>query len=227
LGSVIGDILPFAVGMAVFPIPIIAAILLLFSPRARANGIAFASGWILGVAALTLGFALVAEGAGADSDRNTYAIVSWIKLLLGVGLLFLAHRQWLSRPAPGQDPVMPGWMTAIGGFTPVKALAPGLFMTMGNPKNIILAAGAGSTIGQAGLGLAEMAVVAALFTALASFTTASPVLYYLASGERAMAVLNELERWLVHNSATLMTLILLILGTMMIGNGMRGLSASG
>jgi hypothetical protein len=37
-GSVIGDILPLAMGIAISPIPIIAVILMLLSPRAFAVG---------------------------------------------------------------------------------------------------------------------------------------------------------------------------------------------
>jgi hypothetical protein len=44
MGSVIGDILPVAVGV-VSPVPVIALILMLFSKRARVNGPAFAMGW--------------------------------------------------------------------------------------------------------------------------------------------------------------------------------------
>ncbi len=35
MGSAIGDTLPLALGIAISPIPIIAAILILLSPRAR------------------------------------------------------------------------------------------------------------------------------------------------------------------------------------------------
>ena len=38
MGSVIGDILPQAIGVAISPVPIIAVILMLFSKRARSNG---------------------------------------------------------------------------------------------------------------------------------------------------------------------------------------------
>ena len=37
MGAVIGEILPLAIGVAVSPIPIIAAILMLFSKRAAAR----------------------------------------------------------------------------------------------------------------------------------------------------------------------------------------------
>ena len=35
LGAVVGDILPLAIGIAISPIPIIAAILMLLSPKAK------------------------------------------------------------------------------------------------------------------------------------------------------------------------------------------------
>lgn len=226
MGAAIGDILPFAVGMAVFPLPIITVILLLFSPNARANGLGFVAGWTAGVAAATLTFALVADGAGADTDRSTHAFVSWTKLLLGVGLLFLAFRQWRRRSAPGRDPEMPGWMKRIDCFTPRKALGTGLLLSAGSPKNLILAAGAGGTVGEMGLATAEMAVVVLWFTAVASVTIAGPVLYYLWSRERAMELLEEIKLWLIQNSATVLTVMLLVLGAVLMGNGIRGLSGS-
>ena len=38
MGSAIGEVLPFAIGVAISPIPIIGVILMLFSERARQNG---------------------------------------------------------------------------------------------------------------------------------------------------------------------------------------------
>jgi Sap, sulfolipid-1-addressing protein len=46
LGEAIGDLLPSAVGVALSPIPIVAVILMLGTPRARSNGPAFAAGWV-------------------------------------------------------------------------------------------------------------------------------------------------------------------------------------
>ena len=45
--SALGSILPQAIGVAISPVPIIAVILMLFSKRARSNGIAFLVGWVL------------------------------------------------------------------------------------------------------------------------------------------------------------------------------------
>ena len=44
MGEAIGQTLPLAVGVALSPVPIIASILMLVTPRARANGPAFVVG---------------------------------------------------------------------------------------------------------------------------------------------------------------------------------------
>jgi hypothetical protein len=48
MGQAISDILPMAVGVAISPVPIIAIVLMLGTPRARVNGATFAVGWLVG-----------------------------------------------------------------------------------------------------------------------------------------------------------------------------------
>ena len=43
------EILPFAIGIALSPMAIAAVILLLFTPKARSNSLAFLAGWALGL----------------------------------------------------------------------------------------------------------------------------------------------------------------------------------
>ena len=49
MGEAIGQLLPFAVGVAVSPTPIVAMVLMLITPKARVNGVVFVLGWILGI----------------------------------------------------------------------------------------------------------------------------------------------------------------------------------
>ena len=49
VGSVIGDTLPLAVGIAISPIPIIAAILILLSPKTKVTGAGLLLGWLAGI----------------------------------------------------------------------------------------------------------------------------------------------------------------------------------
>ena len=46
MGAAIGDILGLAAGVAVSPLPIVAMILLLATPRGRGDGILFGAGWL-------------------------------------------------------------------------------------------------------------------------------------------------------------------------------------
>jgi threonine/homoserine/homoserine lactone efflux protein len=225
LGEAIAEILPLAMGIALFPIPIITVLLLLSSRHARTNAAAFMVAWILGLAALISIFSLMAETAGADSDRGTSTLVSGIKLLLGAALLFIAFREWQRRPASGQDPEMPGWMRNIDGFTTGKAFRTGLLLSAASPKNLVLVAAAGSTAAQMGPGSAEMVVVVVVFTTLSSMTIAGPVLYFLLGGARAMRQMEKTQRWLIRHNATVVSAILLILGAVLTGNAIRGLAA--
>lgn len=54
MGAVIGEILPLALGIAISPIPVIAAILMLLSPRARSTSVGFLAGWALGIVAVVV-----------------------------------------------------------------------------------------------------------------------------------------------------------------------------
>jgi hypothetical protein len=52
MGKALGDVLGLAAGVAVSPLPVVAIILVLATPRGRPNGVLFAAGWMLGLSAL-------------------------------------------------------------------------------------------------------------------------------------------------------------------------------
>ncbi len=66
----IGDLLPSAVGVALSPVPIIAVIMMLGTPKARSNGPAFAVGWVAGLVIVSVIVVLVASGSD-DPDSVT------------------------------------------------------------------------------------------------------------------------------------------------------------
>ena len=49
MGQASGDILPMAIGVAISPVPIIAIVLMLGTPRARSTGPASTLGWVAGL----------------------------------------------------------------------------------------------------------------------------------------------------------------------------------
>ncbi len=72
MGSVIGGLLPLAVGVAVSPIPIIAAILMILSKNAGGAAKGFAVGWVAGILVVTGVMTLLAGTlGGSDSEPST------------------------------------------------------------------------------------------------------------------------------------------------------------
>jgi hypothetical protein len=61
----ISEILTFAVGVAISPVPIIAVTLMLFSQRARINGPVFMLGWVLALAVVSRVVYALADQADA------------------------------------------------------------------------------------------------------------------------------------------------------------------
>lgn len=223
MGTVIGDILPQAIGVAISPVPIIAVILMLFSKRARSNGLAFLVGWVL---ALTIvGFVvLLLANAGKISTGGTPSTISYIiKLLIGLLFWFLAYRNWQKRPKEGEAPEMPAWMAAIDSFTAGKALGISAILAGVNPKNLGLTVAAALTIAQGGLESGQSTVAMVIFILIASISVATPVLYYLVAGEAAAKTLEGWKAWLQANNTTVMFILFLILGAKLIGGGLGGL----
>jgi threonine/homoserine/homoserine lactone efflux protein len=138
-------------------------------------------------------------------------------------LLVLAARQWRGRPRPGQPVTMPKWMSAIDSFTLGKAAGLGFALSAVNPKNLVICATAGATIGAAALSGGQVAVAVAVFTVIGASTVAAPVVGYALAKERMRRPLDELRHWLeVHNNAV-MTVLLLVIGLTVIGKGIGGL----
>jgi threonine/homoserine/homoserine lactone efflux protein len=224
MNAVIGDLLPLAIGVAISPVPIIATILMLLAPQARGTSIGFLLGWLVGIVAATTLFTVIASTAGLDdgtSDSST--TTSWIKLALGVLLLVFAARQWRKRPRPGQEATLPKWMAAIDSFTLVKALGLGFLLSAINPKNLLMCVAAGSAIGGSTLGTGETAGSIAIFTAIAASTVALPVLGFLVAHERLRHPLDELRTWLQANNVAVMSVLLLVIGVVLLGQGIGGL----
>ena len=225
MGEAIGNILPLAVGVALSPFPIVGVVLMLATPRARANGLAFLAGWLGGLVLVGTIVLLAADGAGASDDGEPESWVSVLKLVLGAGLVLLAARQWRQRPRGDAEPPLPKWMQTIDAFKTGKALTFGFALAAVNPKNLMLTVAACASIAQAGLTGGDQAVVLAVFVVLATLGPGLPVAIYFAAGHRAQEILSDLRHWLGHNNTAIMAVLLLVIGAKLVGDGIAGLSA--
>jgi threonine/homoserine/homoserine lactone efflux protein len=223
VGEVIGDLLPLAVGVAISPIPIIAAILMLLSRRAAQTSTGFLLGWLVGIVAVTVIVLLLVGQAGDTSGGDPSTLSSIIKIILGALLVLMAGKQWQSRPKDGQSGTMPKWMSAIDSFTFAKAAGLGVVLSAVNPKNLIMCVGAGTTIGAAHLDGGQATIAVAVFTVIAASTVAVPVVGYLLARQKMTEPLNSLRDWLTQNNAAVMGVLLLVIGVSLIGKGIGAL----
>jgi Sap, sulfolipid-1-addressing protein len=221
VGDAIGELLPFAVGVAVSPMPIVAVVLLLLTPRARSNGLAFLTGWVAGIVAAGAILLTLAGPAGASDDGEPAAWVNWLKLVLGVLLLLVGARQWRGR---SQTNATPKWMGALDGFTPAKAAAAGVLLGTISPKNLVLVIGGAAAVAQTSVPAAQEALAWAVFTLIASVGVGTPVVIHVAAGERAAATLDGMKAWLIANNAVIIAVLCLVIGAKLLGDAISGLS---
>jgi hypothetical protein len=221
--EVIAQIVALGIGVAISPVAVIAAILLLVSPGGRTKAALFVAGWVLALVAVG-GLAVALEGAlGIGSDAGTTRIVSFITLALGFVLLGFGILRWRGRPAPGDDEPTPKWMTAVSAATPARALGLGVLLAVAKPKNLILTLAAATAIAEPTLSAAGSAVALATYLVVASASVATPLIVAVALGDRAGPVL---ERWkvslLAHNKA-IMAVVFIAFGLLLAWKGVTGL----
>jgi threonine/homoserine/homoserine lactone efflux protein len=225
MGAVIGDLLPLAIGVAISPIPIIAVILMLMSRQAGRTSVGFLIGWVAGIVVVTTVVLLLVGNANNTSQGQPSTVSSVVKLVCGALLLLVGIRQWQHRPKPGETVTMPKWMDTIDTFTLGKALGLGVLLSAVNPKNLLMCIGAGTTIGAGHLSAGGEVVSVAIFTALAASTVATPVIAYLAARDKMTEPLKKMREWLAENNATVMAVLVLVIGVVLIGKGIGGLSS--
>ena len=216
----IAQVLTYAVGVAISPVPIIAIVLMLFTARARENASAFVVGWALALAAVSGVAYAVSDAGDAATETTASDTVSWAQIAFGAIFLLLAARAWRDRPTPGAEPELPAWMAGIESFTAAKAFGLAVLLVAVNPKNLLLSLGAGSSLAQLGVSTSQAVASLLVFVVLASSTIAGPVVYYLVRGKRAEQQLDAVKGWLVLHNGAVMTVLFVVLGADLISKGL-------
>jgi Sap, sulfolipid-1-addressing protein len=225
VGQGISEILTFAIGVAISPVPIIAVILMLFSDRAKVNGPAFLVGWVLSLAIVSTVIYVIAHDGSVATSTTADDSVSWGKIVLGLALLALARRNWRKRPAPGAEPEMPKWLATVESVSPAKAFGLAVVLAAVNPKNLILTAGAAAGLAQLGLTTSDAIVAIVVFVVIASLTIVGPVVYALFGGTKARTSLDSAKAWLTTHNAAVMAALFLVFGVDLIAKGLPPLTS--
>ncbi|GAA2602211.1 hypothetical protein GCM10010399_36200 [Dactylosporangium fulvum] len=225
LGAAIGAVLPPAVGVALSPLPVVAVTRILATENALRTGLALAGGWVGGLAVATAAVVAVADSAGAGMSRNSAAIGA-LFLAFGIFLLLLAASEWRRRPRPGRQPKLPDWTAAVETMQPVTAAGIGVMLSAANPKNLCLLLAAAMSIARQNPGPGQTVVAVALFVVIGSLTVAGPVVALLTRRDGAVrAWLSSLHDWFLRDHGTITFMTLLLLGTVLLGNGIATITA--
>ncbi len=210
MGSSITAALPMALAIALFPVPIIAMVLILTTDRARVSGPTFALGWVGGLAAIGLVVLVLADSAGPSEAGSPADWISWVKLVLAGLLLFVGWQQIRPR-SRGKPKAEPAWMAKMDSLSPGRACALGAALAALNPKNLLLAVAGATEIAQGGLPATQQVISSVVFVACATVGIAIPLGISLTLGARSGPILESLKNGLSrHMSAIVAALCGLI-----------------
>lgn len=220
--DLVAETLPFAAVIALSPLPIIAVLLLLAAPAGLRGGALLALGRVVTLAVLVLALSAVTELI--DDAAGSTAPAAVLKVALGAVLVVVAVRKWAKRPR-GDDPeALPAWMRAVDTMKPGAALRLGVLVTVANPKELAMAAGAALTLGGAMAGIGTVVVAGVIFVVIATLGATLPVVVLAVGRERVAPALGSARDWFVRNNATIVAVVMLVLGAVLIGAGVETLA---
>lgn len=219
MSSLLLELLPFAVGLAITPAAIASCILFLGSKRPVANAVAFA-------AAFALVYALIAAAILAASQSASGEIVpeetkAALTLVVGIVLLALAGAGEM-RGQAGPATHTPGWMRAIDTAGPRVAFGVGLALAVLNPNIPILIA-ALATVAAAGVSEGQEVVAAAVLVAASQLGLAGPIAWFVTHRNSATGGLVAVKAWLGRHEHVVNLAVLLVFGVLFTVKGLSGL----
>jgi Sap-like sulfolipid-1-addressing protein len=225
MGVAIGEVLAPAMGVALDPIPVIIVILILLSPKARWKGVAYVIGALAG---LTIGagtMLLLADPAHVEyEDGGPSTTASVLQLIIGVVLIGMAAKQWFGRPKDADEPKLPSWMASFESMSPIMAFGIGAFLFALDPKHLIFNVAAATAIASSDASTAGDVVALVVYLLLGTVTISGPVIWHLVAPGHADRQLVKARVWLMQNTAIILTLLFFIIGVVLIGSGITGLS---
>jgi len=126
----VGTLLSFALCLALNPVSIVAAILLLTSNQGSTKGLAYLAGWLVGLLTLTFSALLLVITWDFSPRSINQQFTASIILIAGIALLCIAYNQWRQRPPPGAEIMPIEWLRALPRSTSFMALSAGLFFSL-------------------------------------------------------------------------------------------------
>ncbi|MDQ2632783.1 MAG: GAP family protein [Pseudomonadota bacterium] len=222
LADAIGKMLPAVMAIALTPIQIVAAVVVLGGPQGRAGGFAFLTGWLVALGALVTVAILLVDKLG-ESGRTPTPLLHWLQLAAGLLLLSMAIRLWRRRTKNGEEPVTPKWLASLGEARPVQAFMAGASTAAANPKIVALVLSSATSIAYLALSAWQLVAVAVLFVLLGSTPLITLVVAHATGGLATASRIRDLKGFMLRHNDVILTVVLAMLGVSVLGNGISGL----
>ncbi|UXA18510.1 GAP family protein [Mycobacterium sp. SMC-4] len=219
-GAILTELIPLGLVIALSPLTIIPAVLVLHSARPIPTGLAFLLGWLAGLTGLTGAFLAASHLIGGGVGQDPPGWASWLRVVIGSALIVFGLYRWVTRR---RSEHMPGWMTRMSTLSPAKAALTSAVLTVVNPKVLLLCAAAGLAIGTAGINAPEVWGAVAWFVTVAGCSVALPILAFALSRGRLDAALDRLKDWMERQHAVLIAVILVVIGLLVLYKGIHAL----
>lgn len=217
--SALTGLISLALVIALSPLSIIPAVLVLQTPRPRPTSLMFFGGWLATLAALTAIFVGI-SGLLGGLHKSPPTWAAWLRIVVGAALIVFGAVQWFRRHRHTRTPV---WMRSLEKLTPARAAVTGAVLGVVRPEVLFVCAAAGLAIGSAGLGVTRAWISTAIFVTVAASTVAVPVLAYAGAGERLDDPLARLKDWMDRHHAALIAAILVVIGLLVLYKGVHAL----
>jgi hypothetical protein len=199
------------------PATIIVFILLLATTRAKVNAAAFLIGWSVSLV-IVFSASYAIGGTHSAQHGGGHTAIEIIEILLGIGLVFAAKRQWQNRKKPKTPSGVTRNLTAR-----LQRLNPWQAAIVGVLKQPWVLTAAAAVVVIRHHAAWEVAVVAfLLFTVVSTATVGLTFLYFARRPREAQEHLETLRDRVVRAGPTIAVAVYLMVGLYLIADGVRG-----
>jgi MFS family permease len=207
----VGQIVVYGLIAALSPVALLSTLAVLSTRRARANGVSFAVGFVIGQ---TLALAVVLViGTISVRERRDSVVPASFELAVGLLLILLAFRR---RSSDEEQPELGGKrMSAVldklADLTPRSAFSVAVPLGIG-VKRLLVTILAASTIALANVSDNEEIKLGAIYVAVACALVLLPVAVYVVAGPRADDLVAATKVWLTEHQQEVVRVALLAFG---------------
>jgi hypothetical protein len=213
--DIVSGLVPVAVGVALSPAALIELILVLFSKRARVNGVVFVTTLMITVFAVAAIGAFALKATTDDSTDQPSTVKGVVLVLLGALALVIAWRNWTQR----SDTSVPRVFDTIANMGPGAVFVLALGAVPLNPKNLFMVLAAGAQAAASGESTGTIVAALLVFTVLATSPFLVAIGYVLVAGDGAQERLAVVRDWLMRHNRLIMAIVLGVLGLVVLGQG--------